>query len=174
VIERGKNMGKRKKYGDSDVYEKKLEKVMERFGVTHYSFDWSRSGGCWIDFVLDGEEFHFPYSVEMARANGIELHYGSDAFASLVLTLEDLARANERGTFKLKKVLRAMALLPAPVEIPSFFKFLGFDTIPPNAIEVEIKFKALAKQMHPDVGGNTEDFKNLQLAREQAMKYFDR
>jgi len=35
--------------------------------------------------------------VEKERKNGISLSYGSDAFAQLVLSLEDIARMTERG-----------------------------------------------------------------------------
>jgi len=56
---------------------------------------------------------------------------------------------------------------------PCFFRFLGFEQIPSGPEEVKARYRALAKQMHPDVGGSAEDFQKLQQAAEQAMKYFD-
>lgn len=66
-----------------------------------------------------------------------------------------------------------MKYLPPVIEIPSFFKFLGFSEIPKGKEEVKTRYRDLAKRMHPDVGGTQEDFENLQHAAEQAIKYFE-
>jgi DnaJ-class molecular chaperone len=87
--------------------------------------------------------------------------------------LEDLARIAERGIYDLQAWVEGMKYLPPVVEIPSFFKLLGFTSIPADAAEVKDRYRTLAKQMHPDTGGNVEDFIQLQKAAEQALKYFD-
>lgn len=163
----------KKAYRPADEYERKLERVMERLGVESYNFNWDR-WGCWIEFRIKGELYRFEHSIEKARARGIELRYGSDAFAQVVLALEDLARMVERGIYELQTWVAGMKYLPPPVEVPSFFRFLGFTEIPTGPEEVRERYRQLAKTMHPDMGGKKEDFLALQRAAEQAMQYFSK
>jgi hypothetical protein len=165
-------LGVKKQYGDPSSYEKKLDKIMERFQATEFNYNYDRHG-CWVEFRYKGNLYRFEHSIEKAKAKGINLVYGSDAFAQVVLALEDLARMAERGIYDLQVWLEGMKFLPSVVEVPSFFKFMGFDRIPADRSEVKDRYRTLAKQMHPDTGGNQEDFKNLQKASEQAMKYLE-
>jgi hypothetical protein len=162
-----------KQYGSADQYEKKLEKVMERLGVQDFNYNWDRHG-CWVDFHYKGQLYRFEHSVDKAKARGIALKYGSDAFAQVVLSLEDIARMVERGIYDLQSWVEGMKFLPPVIEIPTFLQFMGFSTIPASADDVKERYRTLAKQMHPDVGGNADDFKKLQTASEQALKYFDK
>ena len=47
-------------------------------------------------------------------------------------------------------------------------KYINIDT------RCDMCEKRAAKQMHPDSGGNVDDFKKLKAAAEQALQYFDR
>jgi hypothetical protein len=163
-------MAIKKQYGDAATYEKKLEKVMERLGIKEFNFNWDRHG-CWIEFRYKGELYRFEHSVEKAKSRGIELRYGSDVFAQVVLALEDLARMVERGIYDLSTWVAGMKFLPPAIEVPSFLRFLGFDRIPDSVEEVRDRFRTLAKQLHPDAGGNVEDFQKLKDASEQAIKF---
>lgn len=164
-----------KQYGNADQYEKKLEKVMERFSVKEFNFNWDRFG-CWIEFRYKGQLYRFDHSIEKARAKGVELRYGSDAFAQLVLALEDLARISERGIYDLQQWVAGMLFLPPSVPIPEYFRFMGFTSMPADTSEVRDRYRTLAKQWHPDnhETGNEEMFKQLQTVAEQALKHFDR
>jgi hypothetical protein len=122
-------MGTKKHYGDSDSYERKLEKVMERIGVKEFSYNFDRFG-CWVEFRYHEDLYRFEHSLEKAKAKGINLRYGSDAFAQVVLSLEDLARMIERGIYDLSTWVAGMKFLPTPIQVPSFIKFLGFDQNP--------------------------------------------
>lgn len=164
-------MAASKQYGSADQYERKLDKVMERLGVTDYNFNWDRFG-CWVEFRYKDNLYRFDHSVEKAKSKGVQLRYGSDAFAQVVLALEDLARMVERGIYDLQTWVEGMKFLPPVIEVPTFFKFMGFDRIPADTAEVKVRYKTLAKQMHPDTGGNESDFLQLQKASEQALKYF--
>ena len=66
-----------------------------------------------------------------------------------------------------------MKFLPPPIDVPSFFKFLGFKDIPAGPEDVKERYRQMAKKFHPDAGGNEEDFKKLQDAAEKAQQYFD-
>ncbi len=161
----------KREYASAEYYERKLARVMDCFRVESYDYNFDRHG-CWIQFRLEGELYRFEHSVEKARTFGIELRRGSDAFAQVVLALEDLCRIAERGIYKLSTWVQGMKFLPPPVEAPSFFRFLGFTEIPSGRQEVRERFRTLAKQMHPDVGGDPKDFEALKRAAEQAMAYF--
>jgi hypothetical protein len=165
-------VGVKKQYGEPRSYEKKLDKIMERFQATEFNYNYDRHG-CWVEFRYKGNLYRFEHSIEKAKAKGIDLVYGSDAFAQVVLALEDLARMAERGIYDLQVWLEGMKFLPPVVEVPSFFKFMSFDRIPADRSEVKDRYRTLAKQMHPDTGGNQKDFENLQKASEQAMKYLE-
>lgn len=162
----------KKQYGAADYYKRKLERVMERLGIEKYNYNFDRHG-CWVEFYYKNELYRFDHSVEKARTKGIELIYGSDAFAQVVLALEDLTRMVERGIYDLSTWVAGMKYLPpAAVEVPSFMQFLGFKQIPSGPEEVKKRYRQLAKQIHPDVGGTQEDFEKLQRAAEQSLKYF--
>ena len=169
----GDKLAKKKQYGPADSYERKLAKVMERLGVEQYNYNFDRFG-CYIEFRYKDELYRFDHSVEKAKSRGIELRYGSDAFAQVVLTLQDLALMVERGIYDLSAWVSGMKYLPPPVEVPSFIKFLGFQEIPSGPVEIKERFRTLAKQMHPDGGGNPEDFQKLKDSAEKAMKYFEK
>lgn len=163
----------KKQYGSPDQYEAKLDRVMERLGVESYNYNWDR-WGCWVEFRYKGDLYRFDHSVEKAKARGVNLVYGSDSFAQVVLALEDLARMVERGIYELSTWVAGMKYLPPAIEVPSFFKYLGFTDIPAGPEEVNARYRSLAKQMHPDVGGNQDDFKELKKASEQALRYFEK
>lgn len=139
----------KKQYGAADAYERKLKRVMERLGVKKYNWNWDR-WGCWIEFRYKGELYRFDHSIEKARSRGVELRYGSDAFAQVVLALEDLARMVERGIYELSTWVAGMKYLPPVVEVPSFMQFLGFTQIPSGPEEVKERYRQLAKKMHPE------------------------
>ena len=165
-------MAKQKQYASAEHYEKKLEKVMERLGVQEYNFNWDR-WQCWVEFRYKGELYRFDHSIEKANAKGANLKYGSDAFAQVVLALEDLTRMVERGIYDLSTWIAGIKYLPPVKQIPIFFVQLGFTDIPTDKEEVRVRYKTLAKQKHPDAGGSEEEFQNLKIAAEQAIKYFE-
>lgn len=162
-------MAVNKRYGPAQDYEQKLARVMERLKIKEFNFNWDRFSA-WVEFRYKGQLYRFDHSIDKARARGIELRYGSDAFAQIVLSLEDLARMVERGIYDLQVWVCGMKMLPAAVEVPSFLKLLKFDWIPTQE-EIKERYKELAKIMHPDAGGNSDDFMMLQEARDKALDY---
>ncbi len=157
-----------KQYADASTYEAKLEKVMSRLGVESYDYNWDRFS-CWIEFWYKGQMYRFEHSVENAKAHGNNIRYGSDVFAQVVLTLEDIARMTERGIYELSTWVAGLKALPKPKEIPQCFLLLGFTDIP-TLNELKKRHKELAKVNHPDVGGNNEYFISIQKAFESAQE----
>jgi len=146
-----------KQYAEPATYEAKLEKVMARLGVEQYDYDWSRFE-CWVSFVYKGQAYRFSHSVENAKAHGVNIRYGSDVFAQVVLSLEDLARMVERGIYDLSTWAAGMKYLPAAKPLEPCFAGLGFIERPKTAEEVKAQYKRMAKGMHPDAGGDEAAF----------------
>jgi hypothetical protein len=105
--------GNSKQYAAGELYEKKLTKVMERLGVITFNYNWDRFG-CFIEFRYKNDLYRFDHTIEKARARGIDIKYGSDVFAQVVLALEDLARMVERGIYDLSTWVSGMKYLPPP------------------------------------------------------------
>lgn len=154
----------------NDDYERKLDRVMERLGASDYRFNWDRWSG-WVDFQYKGEWYRFEHSVHKAQARGIKLQYGSDAFAQVVMSLEDLARMVERGIYELSTWVAGMRFLPSPVEVPACFKILEFTELPAGVEDVRERYRTLAKMAHPDAGGSAAHFQAIKEAADQAVAY---
>ena len=165
-------MATKKKYADATFYESKLKKVMVRFGVEEekYNWDYNRHGG-FVEFWYRGQLCRFAHTVEKAKESGEDIRYGSDAFAQIVLALEDLARLVQRGIYDLQTWVAGMKQLPETSSIPNCFTTLGFTIIPTTEEEIQQQYKKMSKVFHPDVGGSEEDFVNLTTAKEQAFKF---
>ena len=51
-------MANKKYYEAAEVYEQKLKRVMDRFGVTEYRYDWNRRE-TYVEFLLSGPVVSF-------------------------------------------------------------------------------------------------------------------
>lgn len=149
----------KKRYAETKIYEKKLEKVMARLGADSYSYDWSRYD-CWVEFAYKGQRYRFSHSLENAEKHGINIRFVSDLFAQVVLTLEDISRMIERGIYDLNSGVIGMECLPAPTTLDACFQALNFKEMP-TAEEVKKRYKDLCKMLHPDNGGDGEVFNQL-------------
>lgn len=161
--------------GDHQAYVSKLKTVLEKkLGLTKtdYDYDYGRHGG-WVRFTFGGDKFYLEHTIQKAADQGITLSCGKDAFAQLVLTLEDVIRAHNRGVYPLKALFSEMIALPAPKEIPLYFRMLGFTDIPNSEEEVKAAFRNLAKLLHPDKtnGVSTDAFKAIKQAEQDALAY---
>lgn len=150
-----------KQYAEPAAYEAKLEKVMARLGVEQYDYDWSRFE-CWVSFTYKGNHYRFSHSIGNAKAHGVDVRYGSDVFAQVVLSLEDLARMVERGIYDLSTWVAGIKYLPAESSIEPCFSGLGFIYRPETEEEVKTQYRRMAKGMHPDAGGDAAAFVALQ------------
>lgn len=150
----------RKLYADPATYEAKLSKVMARLGIEQYDYDWSRYE-CWVSFVYKGQPYRFSHSVKSAQEHGVNIQYGSDAFAQVILSLEDLARMVERGIYDLSTWVSGMRYLPEASSLEPCFQAIGFAQRPTSVEEVKEQYKRMAKAMHPDSGGSDEAFITL-------------
>lgn len=160
------------KYMSPKQYEDKLKRVMDHLGVSKYDWDYDRHSA-WVSFVYKGNSYRFEHSIENAQKHGLKLNKGTDAFAQIVLSLEDIARMVNRGIYDLQTWVAGMKFLPEGKEIPSFFKIMGFQRMPESIGEIDKKFKEQAKKTHPDAGGNKDDFILLQKSYKQCKEYME-
>ena len=158
-----------KQYAEPQTYEAKLEKVMARLNVEQYDYDWSRFE-CWVSFTYKGQWYRFSHSVQNAQEHGVNIKYGSDVFAQVVLSLEDLARMVERGIYDLSTWVAGMKYLPEAKKIEPCFAGMGFVQRPESVDEVKAQYRRLAKVMHPDAGGNADAFASLETNYSLCMK----
>lgn len=158
-----------KQYAEPAAYEAKLEKVMARLGVEQYDYDWSRFE-CWVSFTYKGQLYRFSHSVQNAQEHGVNIKYGSDVFAQVVLSLEDLARMVERGIYDLGTWVAGMKYLPEAASLEPCFQALGFAERPKNADAVKQQYRRLAKVMHPDSGGDEAAFQALTENYKQCLE----
>lgn len=159
-------------YVDVELYEGKLKKVMGRLKVSEYDYNWDKNSA-YIEFTYKGQYYKFDHDIERANARryGKKIKYGTDAFAQLVLALEDLARMVERGIYDLSVWISGMLYLPELKELPKCFKTMGFKGHEyPSKQELEEKYKELLKVVHPDNGGADDLFIELQKAYEECKK----
>jgi hypothetical protein len=161
-----------KKYADPRYYESKLGRVLDRLGSTEYNYNFDRHVA-WVEFRYKDNLYRFDHSVKKAKEKGQDLTFGSDAFAQVVLALEDLTRIVERGIYDLSTWVAGMKYLPEPIQIPECFRILGFQSMPESRSDIESRYKSLAKKYHPDLGGSQSDFQAVKKASEQALSHFD-
>ncbi|MBR6646768.1 MAG: J domain-containing protein [Clostridia bacterium] len=162
-----------KQYASAESYEAKLEKVMARLGVEKYNYNWDRFS-CWIEFFYKGNLYRFEHSTENAKNHGNDVKYGSDVFAQVVLTLEDIARMTERGIYELQTWIQGLKALPPKIELPSCFAFLQFNALPDSVHEVKERYRQLCKVYHPDAGGTAEMFQKLTDAQSEAIAFLEK
>lgn len=160
-----------KQYAEPAAYEAKLEKVMARLGVEKYDYDWSRRN-CWVEFYYKGQPYRFEHSVDNAKAHGINILYGSDVFAQVVLSLEDLARMVERGIYDLSTWVAGMKCLPQGKPVEPCFAFLQFAQHTSKE-ELQKRYRELCKVYHPDAGGSEEQFVALKEAYDECTKIIE-
>ena len=161
-----------KQYASPDTYEAKLERVMSRLGVEEFDYDWSRFE-CWVSFVYKGQSYKFSHSMDNAKSHGVNVRYGSDLFAQVVLSLEDLARMVERGIYDLSTWVAGMKYLPEGKPLEPCFAGLGFTSTPDNIDVIKAQYKRLAKALHPDTGGDDAAFLSLNENYKKCLKYFE-
>lgn len=60
-------MAPRKKYyGTTEEYERKLDRVMKRFEVSDYRYDWNRES-TYVEFCYHGQWYHFENNFGKAK-----------------------------------------------------------------------------------------------------------
>ena len=161
-------MAPTKRY-NTEVYEKKLGTVMARLCIDIYDYDYTRRAA-WVTFTYKGQEYRFEHSIDSAAAHGHPLFYGSDAFCQIVLTLEFLARASNRGIYDLQTWIEGiLKSLPCHVPVPGCFATLGLTQTGTTAEDVQKAFRTAAMKVDQTNGAGSEEIRRLLEAKEECL-----
>jgi hypothetical protein len=165
------------RYADPARYESLLKNIMKRLKVPETDYDWDFSRqAAWIDFKRNGKFNRFEHSVQKAAQFGERIINGGDAFAQLVMTLGDLELAMRRGTYTFDMFVSSLPALPAPEvnsPLPDWALYFGLNELPKDMEPVKVKYREMARLFHPDGGGYHEQMAGLNLAKDEAEKYFE-
>lgn len=153
---------------EREWYEAKLARVMAEFGLAREAWElrYDRWEGAALDFTYKGVTRRFERVIDKQT-----IHYASDCLAQIVLWMEKMLWAKREGIFDLDVMAAGLPELPPP--IPECFRTLGFGSIPADAAAITDRYRALAKERHPDNGGSNEAFAALKQAAEDAKKYLE-
>ena len=111
---------------------------------------------------LHGRVWRFENSLSKNEECGRNPKAVSDLFTEVVLTLEDLARATEKGLVSLDMLLQGIPSLSAAAVLEDCFIALGFGERPTTEEAVTKQYRRMANVMHLDTGGDPEAFQRLQ------------
>lgn len=162
-------ISKTPKYKGTDYYIDKLSKVMERLKISDYDYNWDKCSA-FIKFTYKNEFYKFDHSISDEN----KLKFGTDCFAQLVLTLEDLARMSERNIYDFSVWISGMKCLPEKKLLPQCFINLGFKYDYPTKDELDQAYKKLLKIVHPDNGGDNKSFIILRESYEECLIQLDK
>lgn len=150
-------------------YEKKLDRIMKNLKVAEYRYNWDRYSS-WIEFQYKDNLYRLEHSIDKARLQGIIIQYGSEAFARIVLALEDISRAINRGVYDLDTWLEGVKLPPKSLKSCRFLEILGFSQQPSTREEVWEQYNKRMNELELDDNGNHLTAKMLKEAAERTVE----
>ena len=133
---------------------------MRRDGLPYANYRKPEDPGVSVYFEVGGD----PHFVACDRFNTV-----GDNVRAIGLTLENMRRNEAYGVITKAEALQAAKLLPPPpgALLRPWFEVL--EVSPAASLEViEAVYKAKARRLHPDAGGNTADFAELNAAMQEA------
>jgi hypothetical protein len=102
--------------------ERRVSNVMTRLKIEDFHFNWDRNS-CYIEFVYQEHSYMMEHSVEKAKEKGVYgIKNGLDSLMELVVSLEDLCRIIERGTYKLEDWVAGMELSSLEEDSPEMIE----------------------------------------------------
>ncbi|UNC92978.1 J domain-containing protein [Candidatus Contubernalis alkaliaceticus] len=150
-------------------YEKKLDRIMKNLKINKYDYNWDRYGS-WIQFHYKEDLYRLEHNIEKARIQGIIIHYGSEAFAQIVLALEDLYKVINRGIYNLDTWLSGMRLPSEINNTNEYYELLGFTQKPSSVNEIWEQYHKRIKNLDLDNNGTKPAAEALKEAAERAVE----
>jgi hypothetical protein len=163
------NINKTKASKNINVYKKDIFRWLERIGIKS-------------DFIHI-EHSHYGYEDSFAEirwmVNSKEYHYRCDSqetATSCVAAIEQLVHYEvifiERGIKTFGQVMNQFRLGfdPDAPHTKTPREIIGVEEQSKDLGYIDFKYKQKAKELHPDQGGDTEQFKELNQAYEQLKK----
>lgn len=164
-----------KKYADHKFYQTKLSNIMKKLGIEKYKYQYTEDKA-FINFKIGFSWYQINHTLKNAKINNPGITNGSDVFAELVLTMEDLLHISERNICDFKTWIAPFELKAGSIELPECFKKLGFDgRYMPSKKNVDYKFNDLAKVLDPSKNafGDAQKFEELLKMKEECYKFIE-
>lgn len=133
---------------------------LRKDGLPYASYRKPEDPGVSVYFEVGGE----PHFVACDRFNTV-----GDNVRAIGLTLENMRRNEAYGVITKAEALQAAKLLPPPpgALLRPWYEVL--EVSPAAGLEViEAAYRAKARKLHPDAGGNAADFAELAAALDEA------
>lgn len=138
-------------YADMKFYENKLNNIMQKLDVQKFYYKWTKEDA-YIKFKYKNKWYQFTHTLDNAnktRPKNNLIVYGSDIFAQLVLTLENLCAINEYNICIFENWIKHIEI-KYDNEIPKCFSELGFkNNLIPKQSVVNNKISELKSIMGP-------------------------
>lgn len=160
-----------KKYADVKYYQTKLDNIMKKIKITKYYQKFGKDYA-FVSFKYKNKYYQINHSMEKANEN---IENGSDLFAEIVLTIEDLVHISERNICSFEDWLSNFEQKAGTYELPDCFKKLGFDgRYMPNKKNVDYKVNELAKVLDPkNVFGDKDKYNELMDCKSKCYDYLN-
>lgn len=142
---------------------------MKNLKVNEYEYNWDRYSS-WIEFQYKDNLYRLEHSIDKARLQGIIMQYGSEAFTQIVLALEDISRAINRGIYDLDTWLSGVKLPPKSLKSCRFLETLGFTRQPSSVDEIWEQYHKRINDLKPEENGSHLTAKMLKEAAEKAVE----
>lgn len=167
---------KQKKYADIKFYENKLNNIMQRLSVQKFYYKWDDEK-TYIKFKYKNNWYHLNHTITNANINRAKndlIVYGSDIFAQLVLTLENLVAINEYNICNFEDWLIGKEL-KYDNELPECFKIIGFkNNLIPSQDTVNAKILELKKIFGPGTNFYSKDnYEKLLEVEKDCNEYYE-
>lgn len=162
-----------KKYSDVKFFINKLNNVFKKLNIEKFRYKYGNDFA-FVNFNIDKSWYQINHSTKNADKNTKSLA-GSDMFAEIVLSIEELSHLQDRGICSFQDIVSVFELKAGAVKLPDCFKKLGFDgRYMPSKKHVDYKYNDLAKVLHPDSAfGDMEKFNELNTAKEECYKFLE-
>ena len=156
-------------YADIKFYENKLNNIMQKLDIQKFYYKWTKEDA-YIKFKYKTKWYQLYHTIESANKNRAKnnlIVYGSDIFAQLVLTLENLCAINEYNICVFENWITNIEL-KYDNEIPECFSKLGFKSnLIPKQETVNNKILELKKILGPGAVFYTKEKYELLLELEK-------
>ena len=162
-------------YADMKFYENKLNNIMQKLDIQKFYYKWTKEDA-YIKFKYKNKWYQINHTIENANKNRAKnnlIVYGSDIFAQLVLTLENLCVINEYNICNFENWIDNMQI-KYDNEIPECFSQLGFkNKLIPNQNIVNNKISELKSIIGPCATFySKENYEKLLKLEKECNEYY--
>lgn len=164
-----------KKYAGNKFYQNKLKNLMEKLKITKYYAKYTETEA-FLNFKYNNKWYNIKHTLKNAQKTDSSIKYGSDLYAQLILTLEDLIRIKDRNICDFSNWISQFEIKAGDVSLPDCFKKLGFDgSYMPTKKNIDYKYNELAKILNPaNAFGDKDKFEELNRLKEECYDFIKR